>query len=79
MAWTRGFQMRKTSTRKEIQQDKPQEALVRPHCYVIVLVLGVMSNKSDVIASSKIITKVLNVNTVQLFKVLGQVVSTQVT
>jgi hypothetical protein len=34
MAWTRGFQMRKTSTMKEIQQDKPQEALVRPHCYV---------------------------------------------
>jgi hypothetical protein len=45
----------------------------------IVLVLGVMSNKGNVMASSKIITKGLNVNTVELFKVLGQVVSTQVT
>jgi small-conductance mechanosensitive channel len=37
----------------------------------IVLFLGVMSNKSDVMASSKIITNGLNVNTVELFKVLG--------
>jgi hypothetical protein len=45
----------------------------------IFLVLEVMSNNSDVMASSKIITKGLNVNIVELFKVLGQVVSTQVT